>query len=73
MSTPKWAVGMYKLGPGAYSDAAGEMHFDFNELCERFGVPSSKENFDVLRRAVAEAARKIGAEVHDETEPGGDL
>lgn len=60
--TPKWAVGMRKLGPGAYLDADG-LHFSTREMCEHFGVPVTEENQRIARETTMRAMREAGLDV----------
>jgi len=46
--TPAWAVGMQKLLPGFYVDAAGALHIDEREVCEHAGVPYTERNAQVI-------------------------
>jgi hypothetical protein len=54
--TPRWAVGMRKLGPGLYFDGDG-LHISEEELCEAMGVPYTPENCAVVESAALTAAR----------------
>lgn len=59
MSTPRWAVGMLKLGPGIYCDKKTQsMHISEQEICDHFGVPCSEENAQMIVRALGEVCKE---------------
>lgn len=63
-TTPKWAVGMQKLGPGIYfKEDTKQIHVSEAELCEHFGVPYTPENVKIIEEAVREAFPGIATEV----------
>ena len=61
MRAPKWSVGMERVAPGVYVDAAKALHIDGDELCLVAGFQPTLENVERL----AEAARELfGPRVH---------
>lgn len=62
-STPAWAAGMEKIGPGTYVDAEKAMHIDELELCAEVGVPYTEGNAKILRRVVVETFAPLGSKI----------
>jgi hypothetical protein len=58
MSTPRWAVGMQRLGPGVYVDTNNNLHLYLPEILENAGKPATPENLRTLARAAEEMARQ---------------
>lgn len=57
-TTPPWAVGMRKLGPGVYIDAENVMHVSEGEICQALGISYTDRNSQLVEEAVrAEIAR----------------
>jgi hypothetical protein len=50
---------MQKLGPGVYGKE-NKLHICEAEVCEHFGVPYTKENAEIVVRAVTDAYREHG-------------
>lgn len=57
-TTPRWAKGMRKIGPGIYADRGGNIHISQAEVCQHFGVPPTQANCDTIVRAWNDAIEK---------------
>jgi hypothetical protein len=58
-TTPKWAVGMRKIGPGIYvNEKTRAIHISERELCEHFQVPYNAENIRIIEEAAMKVARE---------------
>jgi hypothetical protein len=55
MRTPKWAVGMQKIGPGVYVDKDRALHLDEAGFAEHLGVPYTRET----QRVIQEEATRV--------------
>lgn len=56
--TPKWAVGMRRLGPGVYvKDSV--LHFDTEGLCRHLGIPHTEANARMVQQEAEKVIRDV--------------
>ena len=67
MSTPKWAIGMKRIGAGLYVDGNGGLHIDTPVFCESHGYEPTPENIEMLERAARDLFPGVEVQLEEKT------